>query len=141
MIHFFDVLKKDLAKKFKNDDSSLFQIVEGDEYKPFGFYSRSVLRINVTETVSYTCYAINQMMGGRQSSDEKSFMVYVETTEGNRARIFSQAGNELRASSFPARNELSMLFPYTLFPAGNELVLKLAKNTASGVNLAKEILS
>ncbi len=46
-------------------------------------------------------------------------------------RIFSQVGNELGASSFPARNELSMFFPYTLFPAGNELVLKLTKNTAS----------
>jgi hypothetical protein len=47
-------------------------------------------------------------------------------------RIFSQAGNELGASSFPARNELSMLFPYTSFPAGNKLILKLTKNTASG---------
>ncbi len=46
-------------------------------------------------------------------------------------RIFSQAVNELGASSFPARNELSMLFPYTSFPAGNELTLKLTKNTAS----------
>ena len=60
------------------------QVVEGEEYKPFGFYSRSVLRINVTETVNYTCYAINQMMGGRQSSDQKSFMVYVESTEGKK---------------------------------------------------------
>ena len=60
----------------------VFQVVEGEEYKPFGFYSRSVLRINVTETVNYTCYAINQMMGGRQSSDQKSFMVYVESNEG-----------------------------------------------------------
>ncbi len=48
-----------------------------------------------------------------------------------RGRIFSQAGNELGASSFPARNKLSMLFPYTSFPAGNELVFKLTKNTAS----------
>ncbi len=46
-------------------------------------------------------------------------------------RIFSQAVNELGASSFPARNELSMLFPYTSFPAGNELILKLTKNTTS----------
>ncbi len=44
-----------------------------------------------------------------------------------------QAGNEVGASSFLARNELSMLFPYASFPAGNELVLKLAKNMASGV--------
>ncbi len=49
-------------------------------------------------------------------------------------RIFSQAKNELGASSFPGRNELSMLFLYTSFPAGNEHVLKLTKNTASGVN-------
>ncbi len=49
-----------------------------------------------------------------------------------RGRIFSHAGNELGASSFPARTELSMLFPYTLLPAGNELVFKLTKNTASG---------
>jgi hypothetical protein len=28
-----------------------------------------------------------------------------------RVRIFSQAGNKLGASSFQARNELSMLFP------------------------------
>ncbi len=48
-----------------------------------------------------------------------------------RGRIFSKAGNELGASSFPARNELSMLFPYTSFPTGNEL--KLTKNTASGL--------
>ncbi len=47
------------------------------------------------------------------------------------SRIFSQAGNELGANSFSARNELSMLFPYTSFPAGNELVSKLTKNTAS----------
>jgi hypothetical protein len=38
---------------------------------------------------------------------------------------------ELGARSFPARNELSMLFPYTSFSAGNELLLKLTKNTAS----------
>jgi hypothetical protein len=48
-------------------------------------------------------------------------------------RIFSQAGNELGARSFLARNELSMVFPYTSFPAGNELVLKLTKNTASAL--------
>jgi hypothetical protein len=40
-------------------------------------------------------------------------------------------GTRLGASSFPARNELSMLFPYTSYPAGNELILKLTKNTAS----------
>ncbi len=51
----------------------------------------------------------------------------------SRGRIFSQAGNKLEASSFPARNKLSMLFPYTSFPAGNELLLKLTKNTASAV--------
>ncbi len=51
----------------------------------------------------------------------------------NRGRILSQAGNELGASLFPAKNELSMLFPYTLFPTGNKLVFKLTKNTASGV--------
>jgi hypothetical protein len=38
----------------------------------------------------------------------------------------------LGASSLPARNKLSMLFPYTSFPAGNELILKLTKNKASG---------
>ena len=49
------------------------------EYKPFSSYSRSVLRINVTEaSANYTCYAINQMEGGRQSSDQRSFMVYLE---------------------------------------------------------------
>ncbi len=53
--------------------------MEGVEYKPFSFYSRSVLRINVTETANYTCYALNQMVGGRQSSDQRSFMVYMET--------------------------------------------------------------
>ena len=36
-----------------------------------------MLRVNVTEMANYTCYAINQMSGG-QSSDQKSFMVYVE---------------------------------------------------------------
>ncbi len=56
----------------------------------------------------------------------------LRTTVLTRGRIFSQAGNELGASSFPARNELSMLFPYTSFPAGYELILKLTKNTASG---------
>jgi hypothetical protein len=48
-----------------------------------------------------------------------------------RGGIFSQAGNEQGASSFSARNEFLMLFPYTSFPAGNELILKLNKNTAS----------
>ncbi len=52
-----------------------------------------------------------------------------------KGRIFSQTGNELGASSFPARNELSMLFPYNSLPAGNELVLKLTKNTASDFEL------
>jgi hypothetical protein len=36
-------------------------------------------------------------------------------------RIFSQAGNELGASSFPARNELKMLFQYTVKLGYNEL--------------------
>ena len=27
---------------------------------------------------NYTCYAINQMIGGRQSVDQESFMVYVQ---------------------------------------------------------------
>jgi hypothetical protein len=30
-----------------------------------------------------------------------------------------------------ARSQFLMLFPYTSFPAGNELILKLTKNTAS----------
>ena len=55
-----------------------FQILEGHEYKPFAYYSRSVLRINVTDNANYTCYAINQMIGGRQSVDQESFMVYVQ---------------------------------------------------------------
>jgi hypothetical protein len=38
-------------------------------------------------------------------------------------------------NSFSARNELSMLFPYTSSPAGNELILKLTKNTASEIGL------
>jgi hypothetical protein len=50
----------------------------------------------------------------------------------SRGCIFSQAGNELGASLFPAWKELSMHYPYTSFPAGNELILKLTKNTASG---------
>ncbi len=42
--------------------SKTLQVREGVEYKPFNFYSRSVLRINVTETsTNYTCYAINQV--------------------------------------------------------------------------------
>ncbi len=61
----------------------------------------------------------------------KFYLVYPNLTRG---RIFSQAGNELGASSFPAMNELTMLFPYTSFPAGNELILKLTKNTASDLN-------
>ena len=61
------------------------------EYKPFDQYSRSVLRIKVSETANYTCYAMNQMIGGRQSADTKSFMVYVQTkddvnTDGNDRR-------------------------------------------------------
>ena len=55
------------------------QILEGHEYKPFAYYSRSVLRINVTDMANYTCYAINQMIGGRQSVDQESFMVYVQS--------------------------------------------------------------
>ena len=27
---------------------------------------------------NYTCHAINQMIGGRQSADQESFMVYVQ---------------------------------------------------------------
>ena len=57
--------------------------MQGAEYKPFEYYSRSVLRINVSETANYTCYAINQMIGGRQSSDQKSFMVYIKSVEDN----------------------------------------------------------
>ena len=57
------------------------QIIGEGEYKPFNSYSRSVLRINVTETANFTCYAMNQMTGGRQSHDQKSFMVYVKTDE------------------------------------------------------------
>ena len=56
------------------------------EYKPFEYYSRSVLRIKVSETANYTCYAINQMIGGRQSSDTKSFMVYVKTDDENTSK-------------------------------------------------------
>jgi hypothetical protein len=41
--------------------------------------------------------------------------LYLTLTWG---RIFSQAGNELGTNSFPARNKLSMLFPYTSFSAG-----------------------
>ena len=55
--------------------------MEGSEYKPFGWYSRSVLRVNASHTSNYTCYAINQMVEGRQSYDQKSFMVYVEHPE------------------------------------------------------------
>lgn len=39
------------------------------------------MRINVTETANYTCYAINQKVGGGQTSDQRSFMVYAETEE------------------------------------------------------------
>jgi len=55
------------------------KVREGVEYKPFNYYSRSVLRVNVTEMANYTCYAINQMLGGRQSSDQRSFMVYLDS--------------------------------------------------------------
>ena len=57
-----------------------FQIKKGVEYAPFSYYSRSVLRINVTETANYTCYAINQMVT-RQSYDQSSFMVYLKEEE------------------------------------------------------------
>ena len=63
------------------------QILEGHEYKPFAYYSRSVLRINVTDMANYTCYAINQMIGGRQSVDQESFMVYVQS-EGKKKKSF-----------------------------------------------------
>lgn len=56
-------------------------------------YSRSVLRINVTEMANYTCYAINQMIGGRQSVDQESFMVYVQS-EG-KVILFSKCYFEL----------------------------------------------
>ena len=57
-----------------------FQIKKGVEYAPFSYYSRSVLRINVTGTANYTCYAINQMVS-RQSYDQSSFMVYLKEEE------------------------------------------------------------
>ena len=63
----------------------VWQEVKSSEYAPFGSYSRSVLRINVTETANYTCYALNQMTGGRQSHDQKSFMVYVDTDQDKSA--------------------------------------------------------
>ena len=65
--------------------------MNGHEYKPFAYYSRSVLRINVTEMANYTCYAINQMIGGRQSVDQESFMVYVQS-EGKKKRNFYKIG-------------------------------------------------
>ena len=64
------------------------------EYKPFDQYSRSVLRINVTETANYTCFAMNQMIGGRQSADTKSFMVYVKTEDDENDQI--KQGNEVQ---------------------------------------------
>ena len=66
-----------------------FQVQEGHEYKPFAYYSRSVLRINVTEMANYTCHAINQMIGGRQSVDQESFMVYVQDDQGRLHFIFA----------------------------------------------------
>ena len=62
--------------------------MNGHEYKPFAYYSRSVLRINVTEMANYTCYAINQMIGGRQSVDQESFMVYVQSEGKKDVDIF-----------------------------------------------------
>ncbi len=67
------------------------------------------------------------------TNTSKHFMTLI-----NRGRIYSQAGNELGASSLLARNMLSMLFPYTSFLAGNELILKLTKNTASGDEINRE---
>ncbi len=72
-------------------------------------------------------YSLSSVVGQRRGLN--SFRVCKYTFRG---RIFSQAGNELGASSFPTRNELSMIFPYTSFPTGDELILKLTKNTASG---------
>ncbi len=66
---------------------SLTKVKQGIEYKPFSYFSRSVLRINVTEMANYTCYAINQMVEGRQSSDQRSFMVYVEAPEGKSIEV------------------------------------------------------
>ena len=63
-----------------------FQIKKGVEYAPFSYYSRSVLRINVTETANYTCYAINQMVT-RQSYDQSSFMVYLKEEEEDKAGL------------------------------------------------------
>lgn len=59
----------------------MFKIKDGVEYKPFSYYSRSVLRINVTEMANYSCFAMNQMKAGRQTSDQRSFMVYIEVEE------------------------------------------------------------
>ena len=66
--------------------------MNGHEYKPFAYYSRSVLRINVTEMANYTCYAINQMIGGRQSVDQESFMVYVQSEGRNDKDVLFQFG-------------------------------------------------
>ncbi len=43
----------------------------------------------------------------------------------------------LGTSSFPARNELSVAFPYTLCPAGNDLMPSMTKNTTSDCVLVK----
>ena len=71
----------------------MLQIKEGVEYAPFSYYSRSVLRINVTETANYTCYAINQMVT-RQSYDQSSFMVYLKEEEKD------EAGGDLSDSDY-----------------------------------------
>ena len=52
-----------------------------------------MLRINVTETANYTCYAINQMVT-RQSYDQSSFMVYLKEEEKG------EAGGDLSNSDY-----------------------------------------
>ena len=77
----------------------LLQILDGVEYKPFDQYSRSVLRIKVAETANYTCYAMNQMIGGRQSADTKSFMVYVKTEENDADNNGNEVKNNQQTAS------------------------------------------
>eukprot|EP00093_Oithona_nana_P009614 09614.XXX_342720_345642_1 [CDS] Oithona nana genome sequencing. len=72
-------------------DFWISKVQEGHEYKPFAYYSRSVLRINVTEMANYTCHAINQMIGGRQSVDQESFMVYVQDQDKNAQKTESKS--------------------------------------------------
>ena len=77
---------------------SCSQIVQGVEWTPFSFYSRSVLRISAEDSGNYTCQAMNQL-STEVALDQKSFMIYIAKTEEKEAA--AEDGGQMRGYCAP----------------------------------------